>query len=86
MTVGNPIDPATDIGPLVSRKQLESLKVQVADACEKGAKIEIGGKQPKDQALAKGNYFEPTVLTNIKHDMKVFYRRGFWTRVTDYTF
>ena len=71
VTVGNPIDPATDIGPLVSRKQLESLKVQVADACEKGAKIEIGGKQPKDQALAKGNYFEPTVLTNIKHDMKV---------------
>lgn len=69
--VGNPIDKDTDIGPLVSKKQLETLKFQVADAVSKGAKVEIGGQQPSDKELQKGNYFEPTVLTNIKPNMKV---------------
>ncbi|MBU2592530.1 aldehyde dehydrogenase family protein [Patescibacteria group bacterium] len=70
--VGNPLDEDTDVGPLVSRKQLEALKVQVKDAISKGARVEIGGKQPIDKRLQKGNYFEPTVLTNIKPSMKVF--------------
>lgn len=69
--VGNPVDKDTDIGPLVSRKQLEALKSQVADAVSKGAKLEVGGRQPQDKELQKGNYFEPTVLTNIKPNMKV---------------
>lgn len=69
--VGNPMDEKTDIGPLVSKKQLEVLKAQVADAVSKGAKIEIGGKQPRDKELQKGNYYEPTILTNIKPDMRV---------------
>lgn len=69
--IGNPMNKKTDIGPLVSRKQLTLLKAQVADAVSKGAKIEIGGKQPEDKNLAKGNYFEPTILTNIKPNMKV---------------
>jgi len=69
--IGNPLDQDTDIGPLVSKKQLEVLKSQVADAVLKGAKIEIGGRQPSDKKLQKGNYFEPTILTNIKPDMRV---------------
>lgn len=69
--VGNPINKKTDIGPLVSQKQLKLLKEQVADAVSKGAKVEIGGRQPKDKELRKGNYFEPTVLTNIKPNMRV---------------
>jgi acyl-CoA reductase-like NAD-dependent aldehyde dehydrogenase len=69
--VGNPMDLTIDIGPLVSRKQLEYLKVQVADALAKGAIPEIGGKQPEEKALVHGNYFKPTILTNIKPDMKV---------------
>ena len=69
--VGNPLNKNTDLGPLVSRKQLKLLKSQVKDALAKGAKIEIGGKQPTDKKLAQGNYFEPTVLTNIKPNMKV---------------
>lgn len=69
--VGNPIDKKTDIGPLVSQKQLKLLKEQVVDAVSKGAKVEIGGKQPEDKNLAKGNYFEPTVLTNVKPNMRV---------------
>ena len=69
--VGNPINKDTDIGPLVSQKQLELLKTQVKDAVSKGAKVEIGGKQPDNKSLAKGNYFEPTVLTTVKPNMRV---------------
>jgi len=69
--IGNPIEKKTDIGPLVSQKQLKLLKEQVADAVSKGARVEIGGKQPKDKNLSKGNYFEPTVLTNIRPNMRV---------------
>jgi acyl-CoA reductase-like NAD-dependent aldehyde dehydrogenase len=69
--VGNPIDPNIQIGPLVSKKQLELLKNQVFDAVSKGAKVETGGKQPHGKEYKLGNYFEPTILTNIKVDMKV---------------
>ena len=69
--VGSPQDESTEIGPLVSQKQLQVLEIQVGDAVSKGAKMEIGGRRPKDKKLAKGNYFEPTVITNIKPNMKV---------------
>ncbi|MCL4374883.1 aldehyde dehydrogenase family protein [Patescibacteria group bacterium] len=69
--VGNPMDKGTDIGPLVSQKQLKLLKEQVADAVVKGARVEIGGGQPKDKALEKGNYFLPTILTKVKPNMRV---------------
>jgi succinate-semialdehyde dehydrogenase/glutarate-semialdehyde dehydrogenase len=67
--VGDAEDPATDIGPLVSKKQLNVLKSQVNDAVRKGAKIMIGGKSP---ARLKGAYYMPTILTNIKPDMRVW--------------
>ncbi|MFC1711860.1 aldehyde dehydrogenase family protein [Patescibacteria group bacterium] len=69
--VGNPMDKKTDIGPLVSQKQLDILKSQVADAVKKGAKVLIGGSQPDDKSLNKGNYYNPTILVNIKPNMKV---------------
>jgi len=69
--VGDPMDKNTDIGPLVSQKQLKVLKEQVADAISKGARVEIGGKQPATRELRKGNYFEPTVLTSVKPNMRV---------------
>ena len=69
--IGNPLEKDTDIGPLVSVKQLETLKAQVKDALDKGAKIEIGGGEPKDRSLVRGNYFTPTVLTKVKPTMRV---------------
>lgn len=71
LKVGNPLNEKTDIGPLVSQRQLEVLKDQVKDAVEKGAQIKIGGKQPENENLFAGNYYEPTVLTNIRPNMRV---------------
>lgn len=71
LKLGNPMESGVDIGPLVNKKQLEILKSQVRDAIEKGAKVEIGGKVPQDNSLANGNYFEPTILTNVNNKMRV---------------
>lgn len=68
--VGDPFD-KVDFGPLVSKKQLALLKAQVKDAVDKGAKVEIGGSQPKDSSLKNGNYYLPTILTNVNFKMRV---------------
>jgi len=74
--IGNPMN-NPDFGPLVSQKQLQTLKRQVADAVKKGAKREIGGKQPEGSEFEKGNYFEPTILTNINFEMKIWKEETF---------
>ena len=67
--IGDALDRETTMGPLVSEKQLNTLIEQFNDAVSKGAKIICGGKQP---AGLKGSYFEPTILTNITKDMRVW--------------
>ncbi len=69
LVIGDASDTRTELGPLVSSKQLESLELQVSDAMAKGAKIIIGGKRLDN---TKGNFYLPTMLTNITKDMKVW--------------
>lgn len=67
--IGNPLDEKTEIGPIVSIVQLDKLEEQVKDATRKGAKIICGGKRLENN---NGNYYLPTILTNITKDMKVY--------------
>jgi succinate-semialdehyde dehydrogenase/glutarate-semialdehyde dehydrogenase len=67
--VGDAMDEKTDLGPLVAKRQLDLLKEQVKDALEKGAHVEFGGKEP---AGLQGAYYEPTVLTGVTFDMRVW--------------
>lgn len=67
--VGDALSEDTDFGPLVAKRQLDLLKGQVEDALDKGAKVLFGGKEPTG---LKGAYYEPTVLTNITFDMRVW--------------
>jgi len=59
----------TDIGPLVSERQVEVLKLQVKDAVSKGARVIIGGKESEN---SKGFFYEPTLLTKVTKDMRVW--------------
>lgn len=72
--IGDPEDEATDIGPLVAKRQRELLESQVSDAVKKGAKVLVGGKRPKHLL---GAYYEPTVLTNVTNDMRVWQEEVF---------
>lgn len=67
--VGNPDDEKTQMGPLVSEKQLKHLELQVNDAVKKGATIVSGAKRPDGSS---GAYYLPTILTNITKEMKVW--------------
>ena len=59
---------------MVAKRQLELLELQVKDALDKGAKILIGGRRPKK---LHGAYYEPTILTNISKDMRVWQEEVF---------
>lgn len=67
--IGSALDVNTMVGPLVNQKQLERLELQVQDAVQKGARIVIGGKRPTG---LHGAYFEPTIITGITRDMKIW--------------
>jgi acyl-CoA reductase-like NAD-dependent aldehyde dehydrogenase len=66
--IGNPVDATTHIGPLGDKNLLKILKIQIDDAIQKGAKLILGGKKLKQ----KGYFFQPTVLVNVKPNMKVW--------------
>lgn len=72
--VGNASDSQTDFGPLVAERQLKLLEEQVTDAVSKGAKVLIGGKKPEG---LDGAYYEPTLLTNITTNMRVWQEEVF---------
>ncbi len=67
--VGNPLDPATDMGPLVSDAQWRSVKAMVEDGSAAGARIVCGGDRPA--GLAAGSYFGPTIMTGVSNGMRI---------------
>ena len=68
LTVGDPMDDNTDIGPLATASIRSELDRQVKNAVSKGAKILIGGESITDSS---GNYYQPTILTDIPIDSAV---------------
>jgi len=71
--MGDPAEPGVYFGPLTRKAQIAILEQQVIDAKSKGAQVVTGGKK----AEGKGNYFEPTVLTNVNHEMKIMREESF---------
>jgi acyl-CoA reductase-like NAD-dependent aldehyde dehydrogenase len=61
--VGDPFDPATQMGPLVSGRQRERVEGYIATGKEQGATLVTGGGRPKQ--LDRGYYVEPTVFANV---------------------
>jgi acyl-CoA reductase-like NAD-dependent aldehyde dehydrogenase len=60
--IGNPLDPATEMGPLTSKLHQERVLRYCQIAKDEGAEILIGGKPPEDKALAAGCYLLPTAV------------------------
>src|SRR2546428_3835317 len=73
LRVGDPLDPKTDVGPLVNKAQRDEIEGQVKDAVAKGAKIEVGGKRRR----RPGWYFEPTLLSHVTKQMRVLREETF---------
>lgn len=83
LTLGLPENPQTRYGPLVSLKQLNLLVSQINDATKRGAKIITGGKM---QAKLKGAYYLPTLITDVKTDMRIWKEEVFGPALPIVTF
>ncbi|MEY9538006.1 acyl-CoA reductase-like NAD-dependent aldehyde dehydrogenase [Bradyrhizobium diazoefficiens] len=68
--VGHPQVEVTDIGPIALASQLAKVEDYVGSGVREGAKVAIGGRKPQDGELARGWYFEPTVLVEARNDMR----------------
>jgi len=67
--VGNALDPSTQMGPLVSEKQLNTVANYVRIGCEEGARLTLGGQRIAE--MGQGNYFMPTVFEEVRNDMTI---------------
>lgn len=65
--VGNPMGDA-NMGPSLSAKGLERIDNVVKENIAQGATLVLGGKRPEGKEFEKGNWYEPTILTNVKPD------------------
>ncbi|MGW7359216.1 NADP-dependent succinic semialdehyde dehydrogenase [Streptomyces sp. NPDC054802] len=75
LAVGDPMDDATDIGPLASESGRSDLEELVDDAVGQGATARCGGRRPAH--LDRGWYYEPTVLTGITDGMRIHREEAF---------
>jgi len=67
--VGDPFDPATEMGPLVSARQRDRVEGYIAKGVDQGAVLVTGGGRPKD--LDRGYYVEPTVFANVDNSSAI---------------
>jgi betaine-aldehyde dehydrogenase len=69
--VGDGFDPATEMGPIVSRTHQERVEGYIKTGIEEGAKLECGGTRLSGELGEKGNFILPTVFTNTTPKMKI---------------
>ena len=70
LRLGDPMDPATDIGPLINRRGAERVEAQVKAAVADGAHVVTGGGRD-------GNFFQPTILTGVAPGTPAFAEETF---------
>lgn len=70
-------NPDADLGPMLDESGIEKVERHIADAIKKGANLEYGGEAPEADEYEDGNFFEPTVLTDVNHEMIVMNEETF---------
>src|SRR5580658_8149782 len=74
LRVGNGMDPATEIGPMISERQVRMVESQVEDARQRGARVLTGGTRLRELGPT---FFAPTVLASVDHSMLVMREETF---------
>src|SRR6267142_2569006 len=87
ITVGDPMDKATQMGPQVSEEQLNRIQGYCDIAQAEGATVVSGGVSPKlEGAFQKGYFFQPTIFSDVKNQMRVAQEEIFGPVVSVITF
>ena len=71
LTVGDPLDPATDVGPVITRDQQQRILAYLDGAKAQGATALVGGGVPEGDPYRVGNWIEPTIVTGVTNDMTI---------------
>jgi acyl-CoA reductase-like NAD-dependent aldehyde dehydrogenase len=69
--IGDTMDFESDMGPLVSAAQRETVENYVRIGKEEGAKLVLGGGRPQGDAFERGFWFEPTIFTDVDNSMTI---------------
>jgi lactaldehyde dehydrogenase / glycolaldehyde dehydrogenase len=77
LTLGDPLDEATDLGPKVTQEELEKVERMVANAEEEGAEIVTGGSRADVPGFEDGFWYEPTVLLVSHNDAEIMQQEIF---------
>ncbi|MDC1240952.1 aldehyde dehydrogenase family protein [Litorivicinus sp.] len=91
MSIGNPLDPAIDMGPMNSRKQYDRVMSLIETAKFEGAECLVGGGRPQGKAYEKGYWIQPTLFRGVNTDMTIAKTEVFgpvvsifkWTHIED---
>jgi len=84
LKVGHPLDPDTEVGPLVHKSHYEKVLSYMDAAREANATIAVGGEAITE--LGNGNYVQPTLFTNASNNMKIAQEEIFGPVLTAITF
>jgi len=71
LVLGNPFDKGTHVGAIIDQGQVDVIDGYVKSAIEDGAEILAGGKPAAVEGFEGGYWYEPTVIANVNHEMKV---------------
>lgn len=71
LVVGDPLDPATGVGPIISKVQHQRILDYFAIAEKEGAKALVGGGVPSGPGFDKGYWIEPTIFVGVTNDARI---------------
>nr|WP_206072320.1 aldehyde dehydrogenase family protein [Antrihabitans stalactiti] len=71
LRVGDPLDPATDVGPVVSAKQRNNIEKYIESGIRDGATVAYRATIPTNGTFTKGHWVAPTILTDVRNDMAI---------------
>jgi alpha-ketoglutaric semialdehyde dehydrogenase len=71
LKIGNGLDEEVNVGPVINRSSLQKIDEYVKIGIKEGAKLLCGGKILTDGELEKGNYYAPTLFTDVKPSMTI---------------
>src|SRR3546814_11079227 len=77
MKIGDPMDPATQVGALISKEHCEKVLGYIERGRREGAAVAAGGGRPDDPALAKGNFVQPTGFAGCRDAMGIVREQTF---------
>jgi succinate-semialdehyde dehydrogenase / glutarate-semialdehyde dehydrogenase len=77
LRIGHGLSDDCDLGPMCTARGIATTERHLADALQRGARLLCGGLKPEGAAFAKGNFFYPTILRDVTHEMLVMRDESF---------